>query len=50
MKYFLCAEHGEEFYIKAKDLKQATEDASMWGAYVIRQLTAKEVKGIEQKK
>lgn len=44
MSAYLCIEHGEQFIIQASSLQQAIEDASMWGAYVIRPLTPEEIR------
>ena len=41
MKTFLCIEHGEKFIIKATNLEQAREDASLWGAEVIEEIKTK---------
>ena len=41
-KTYACIEHGEHFTIEATSLDEAREDASMWGAQVIRVLTKKE--------
>jgi len=35
---WLCIEHGEHFYIDAKDLNHAREVASLWGAEVIKEI------------
>lgn len=44
MNAYLCIEHGEQFVIRASSIEQAIEDASMWGAEVIRPLTPQEMR------
>jgi len=41
---YLCKEFDEEFVIEASSLKQAKEDALIFGAIVIKKLTDKEIK------
>ena len=38
-KTYKCIENNEIFYIEAKDIHEAREDASMWGGSVIKQMT-----------
>lgn len=42
MKEWVCIEDDERFVIKAKTLTEAKEDAQMWGASVIREVTEEE--------
>lgn len=37
-KIFLCIENGEKFVIKAKDMNEAKELATMWNASVISEI------------
>ena len=46
---YLCKEFDEEFVIEASSLKQAKEDALIFGAVVIKKLTDKEVKKLDIK-
>jgi len=46
---YLCKEFDEEFVIEASSLKQAKEDALIFGAVVIKKLTNKEVKKLDIK-
>lgn len=39
LKEYLCIENGERFTIEAYDLADAREQASVWNAEVIRQIT-----------
>ena len=50
MNTYLCIEDGERFTVQAKDLDDARDKASMWGAEVIRKLTAKEVANLPKPK
>ena len=38
VKTYKCIEHNEVFYIKAKNLNEAKEFASMYGGSVIKQI------------
>ena len=39
LKEYLCIENGERFTIEAYDLADAREQASVWNAEVIKQIT-----------
>ena len=38
MKVYLCVEYGEFFHVKANNIKEAHEEAAMWGAQVVGEL------------
>jgi hypothetical protein len=39
LKQYLCIENGERFTIEATDINDAREQASVWNAEVIREVT-----------
>ncbi len=39
LKEYLCIENGERFTVEAYDLADAREQASVWNAEVIREIT-----------
>ena len=43
-KQFICREDGEEFIIKADNLKQAQQDAALYNGVVIRERKNNETK------
>ena len=48
MDWFLMKEHGDEFWTQCESRKQAIEDATTWGAELIRQATIVETASLNE--
>ena len=48
MKYFLCKEGTEDFWIEAETRAEAEEDVITWNAVVIRELSTAEAVELEK--